>query len=302
MGNISVDIMPPSYWQDFERLTLDWAKRAWNDQYAERNGRQGQAQAGVDVSGFNYGQREHTGVQCKKRIWLTKPGSDAPSNTLTPAEIDAEVKAARAFVPARDRFIIATTGPRDADLQEHVRKLNSGNTKPAVSLMFWDDFVDFLNDHPDLMYRYYEGVLKYRNTYSPNEHYYRLLYMAYDRPAIRTPLTSENRATDLITALSQTQEAISTGVLKDRDNRVIDQARVPHPCPKELKLAAKKLQKARDLATEGLYDARIVEHSGCIEIKDPVLVGQINTLRRESADLLNQVLQANQLQILPPAG
>jgi hypothetical protein len=300
MGNISVDIMPPAYWQDFERLTLDWARRAWNDGYAERHGRQGQAQGGVDVFGYNFNQSEYTGVQCKKRTWLTKPGSDAPSNALSTAEIDAEIAAARTFQPPLARFIIATTGPRDADLQAHVRVLNAGNMTPAISIMFWDDFVDYLNNDADLMYRYFEGVLKYRSSYTPDEHYLRLVYMAFDRPAIRTPLRSENRATDLILALSQTQEAIATGVIKDRDCRVIDQARVPKSRSKELNQAAKKLSQARELASQGLSDGRIREHPGCIQVCDPNLVAQIDALRHEAVDLVNKVLQDSNLQNLSP--
>ena len=64
---IEVEIAPPLNWQDFERLTLDIAKVQWKDDYAERNGRQGQAQAGVDVYGYNYNQKEHVGIQCKKK-------------------------------------------------------------------------------------------------------------------------------------------------------------------------------------------------------------------------------------------
>lgn len=298
MGMISVDIMPPAYWQDFERLTLDIVKRKWNNHYAERNGRQGQAQSGVDVYGYNFEAQEHTGVQCKKRTWLTKPGADAPSNSLTTSEIDAEILAARSFTPALDRFIIATTGPRDDVLQNHVRNL-IGNAKPAISLMFWDDYVEHLNNDTDLMYRYYEGVLKYRETYSPDEHYYRLLYMAFDRPAIRTQLMSENGATDLLLALAQTQAAISTGVLKDREDRIIDQARVPKSRPNELKQAAKKLQQARELVTRGLAGGDILMRASYLEIRDVALCNSVDTLRFESVEMLNNVLRSKGLEALP---
>ena len=298
MGNLNVDIMPPAYWQDFEKLTLDWAKYKWKDDYAERNGRQGQEQAGVDVHGYNRSQNEHTGVQCKKRIWKTKPGSDSPANTLTTAEIDGEIKAAEQFQPKLNRLIIATTGPRDADLQEHVRGINSNNPTFLVSLMFWDDYVDFLNDHPDFMYRYYENVLKFRNTYSADEHYFRLLSMAFDRPAIKTPFQLENRATDFIDAIAATQSAISTGCLKDSSNRIIDQARVPNPKPKELNSAARKLQNVREVTTKALSEGKIREQPSVIEILDPTVILKLNQLKSESIELLNMVLQANNLPLL----
>lgn len=291
MGNLVVDIMPPAYWQDFERLTLDFAKNKWQDDYAERNGRQGQEQAGVDVYGYNHKQKEHTGIQCKKRAWKTKPGADAPSNTLNTDEIDKEIILAKGFTPALERFIISTTAPRDSDLQEYVRKINQTSKGFAVSLIFWEDYVDFLNDNPEFMYRYYENVLKYRNTYSPDEHYYRLLSMAFDRPAIRTPFHLENRAIDFIEALSATQNAITTGCLKDRDGRVIDQARVPSTKPKELNSAARKLQSAREISTKALAEGRLIEHSTVIEISDQEVTKKLNELRFESVNLLNKLLE-----------
>ncbi|WP_027926395.1 hypothetical protein [Pseudomonas sp. URMO17WK12:I12] len=298
MGNLVVDIMPPAYWQDFERLTLDFAKHNWQDDYAERNGRQGQEQAGVDVYGYNYKQKEHTGIQCKKRAWKTKPGADTPSNTLSTDEIDKEIKLAKSFIPTLERFIISTTAPRDSDLQEHVRKINENKKGFSVSLIFWEDYVDFLNDNPGFMYRYYENVLKYRSTYSPDEHYYRLLSMAFDRPAIRTPFHLENRATDFIEALSATQSAITTGCLKDRDGRVIDQARVPSEKPKELNSAARKLQSAREISTKALAAGRIIEHSTVIEISDQEVTKKLNELRFESVALLNKILELEGLPII----
>jgi hypothetical protein len=38
MGSIAVDIFPPAYWQDFEKLTFDISKIEWNDDYAELHG------------------------------------------------------------------------------------------------------------------------------------------------------------------------------------------------------------------------------------------------------------------------
>lgn len=49
MGNIAVDIFHPAYWQGFEKLTQDIVKTKWKDDYAERHGREGQAQGGIDV-------------------------------------------------------------------------------------------------------------------------------------------------------------------------------------------------------------------------------------------------------------
>lgn len=290
MGSITVDISPPAYWQDFERLTLDIAKIQWKDDYAERHGREGQAQGGIDVVGYNHNASEQTGIQCKKRALKTRPSHESPSNTLTVQEIDEELEKAKSSGHNLDRFIIATSGPRDAGLQKHVAALNRGEPDIKVSIKFWDDYVEFLNNHPELMYRYYENVLKYRSEYDSKKHYLHLLSMAFDRPALRTPFHCESRATDFISAISATQQAVSTGRLVDRNDRVIDQVRLPTPRPNGLKRISNLLQKCRDIAANALSGGIIVEHPTVIEIRDHVVCEQLNSIRSEAIGLLNEIL------------
>ncbi|MDZ5519231.1 hypothetical protein U2F22_10685, partial [Escherichia marmotae] len=149
MSGIEVEIAPPANWQDFERLTLDYAKKQWKDEYAQRHGRQGQAQSGVDIYGTHSISHELIGIQCKK-----KKHFEVPSKQLTIAEIDVEIDAAKTFSPRLDHFIIATTGPRDADLQGHIRMQNQAGLPFKVSLLFWEDYQEFLNEHVGLMYKY----------------------------------------------------------------------------------------------------------------------------------------------------
>jgi hypothetical protein len=298
MGNIAVDVFPPAYWQDLERLTHDIAKIKWKNDYAERHGRGGQAQGGVDVLGYNFVAKEETGIQCKKRALKSKPSHESPSNTLTKSEIDQELSEVRKSDHVLDHFIIATSGPRDAELQMYVASLNRKSVDIRVSIMFWDDYVEFLNDHPELMYRYYENVLKFRSEYSPLNHYLLMLSMAFDRPALRTPFHCESRATDFISAIAATQQAIATGCLVDRDNRVIDQVRLPKPKPKGLRAISNKLQKTRDLATEALAKGVIVEHANVIEILDLKLVDTLNNLRFDALQGLNEILAENELEIV----
>ena len=290
MGSIVVDIFPPAYWQDFERLTLDIAKIQWKDDYVERHGREGQAQGGIDVLGYNHSAREQTGIQCKKRALKTKPSHESPSNTLTIQEIDEELEKVKSSKHILDRFIIATSGPRDAELQKHVATLNRKETNIIVAIKFWDDYVEFLNDHPELMYRYYENVLKYRSEYDSTKHYLHLLSMAFDRPALRTPFHCESRATEFISAISATQQAVSTGRLVDRSNRIIDQVRLPTPKPKGLLKISSLLQKCRDIAANALSKGIIVEHPTVIEIQDYVVCEQLNEIRLEAIKLLNKIL------------
>ncbi|MCX8890505.1 hypothetical protein NOK91_25545 [Vibrio parahaemolyticus] len=295
MGNISVDIFPPSYWQDFEKLTLDIHKIKWNDEWAYSHGRQGQSQGGVDVVGYDSKMKEHVGIQCKKRTWKTKPSHESPCNSLTTGEIDEELALVLNSKHNLDRFVIATTGPRDEKLQLHVSAINRTRKDLKVSILFWENYVDFLNENKSLMYKYYEDVLKYRNQYDPIQHYLNLLSTAFDRPAMRTKFHCENRATDFIKALSDTQSSISTGMLLSRDNNVVDQARVPKPKLKGLQKISNKLQKCRDIATKALVDNIIVEHSSCIEIRDMEICHELNTLRFEAIELLNVLLLEHSL-------
>jgi hypothetical protein len=294
MGNIFAEIPPPSYWQDFELITLDICRIKWRDDYAERNGREGQKQAGVDVFGYNFGANEHTGVQCKKRKTKLN-GVTAASSSLKTSEIDTETASAKSFFPSLSRFIIATTGPRDAALQEYARGFNDGGDSMKVSLWFWDDYVEFLNGNENLFYRYYENILKYRQRYSEAEHYLRMLAVAFDRPAIRTAFHLENRATDFIAAISLLQQAVTTGVLKDQSGLLIDQSRIPQTTPAEIKAIKRNLQKIRTVATAALKDGNIIECGTMIEIRDPALQAELNQLRKDVVEKLNILLVASKI-------
>ncbi|MCE9886085.1 hypothetical protein [Obesumbacterium proteus] len=293
MSGIEVEIAPPANWQDFERLTLDYAKKQWKDEYAQRHGRQGQAQSGVDIYGTHSISHELIGIQCKK-----KKHFEVPSKQLTIAEIDVEIDAAKTFSPRLDHFIIATTGPRDADLQGHIRIQNQSGIPFKVSLLFWEDYQEFLNDHVGLMYKYYKEVLEYRSKYNELDHYLLLLSQAFDRPAIKTSFYCENQALDFIKAMADTQNAIATGRLVDRDERIIDECKVPRPKIRNLTKAGQHLQKAREIATKGMAEGVIVQHQNVIEIKSREVTDELNQLRRQAVELLNNELIKRDLEIV----
>lgn len=293
MSGIEVEIAPPANWQDFERLTLDYAKKQWKDEYAQRHGRQGQAQSGVDIYCTHSISHELIGIQCKK-----KKHFGVPSKQLTIAEIDVEIAAAKKFSPRLDHFIIATTGPRDADLQEHIRLQNKSGLPFMVSLLFWDDYQEFLNEHIELMYKYYKEVLEYRSKYNELDHYLLLLSQAFDRPAIKTSFYCENKAIDFIDAMTDTQNAIATGRLVDRTGRIIDECKVPRPKIKNLTMAGQCLQKAREIATKAVAEGIIIQHQTVIEIKSREVTDELNQLRRQAVDLLNNELIKRDFEML----
>ncbi len=97
----------------FESLCADLWGSIWGHA-AQKNGRNGQPQAGVDVYGKH--GNEWIGIQCKQKDELLR-------SKLTPKELAEEVEAARRFAPPLRRFIVATTGPADATIQEAARRL-----------------------------------------------------------------------------------------------------------------------------------------------------------------------------------
>lgn len=76
----------------------------------QRNGRSGQAQAGVDIM-FCNADGEWFGVQAKAYT----------RTILTPAMLDKEIKSAHAFAPPLSHFVVCTLNDRDAGLQAHAR-------------------------------------------------------------------------------------------------------------------------------------------------------------------------------------
>ena len=102
-------LQPPDDPVAFESLCLDLWKEVWGDDGAQKNGRSGQPQAGVDVFGRHGGRQ--MGVQCKQKDGLLR-------SKLTVGELEAEAGKARGFEPPLDTFIVATSGPADARVQD----------------------------------------------------------------------------------------------------------------------------------------------------------------------------------------
>lgn len=139
----------PKNWDDFEDLCYLLWKFIWNDRNARKNGRQGQAQHGVDIYGTPEKQRKIEGVQCKgKAEWA--------ETKLTIAEIKEELKKATQFTPSIKALTFATTAPSDSVLLEKVRKLdlsNYNNIKPHVQS--WNEIEVQIREFPDVLAAFY---------------------------------------------------------------------------------------------------------------------------------------------------
>lgn len=88
---------PPANADDFERLCLRLLKAHWSCPKLELYGRRGERQHGIDIIDMS-GEEPLRAAQCKLY---------AERKTLPPAEIEAEVKAARDFDFQLGKFLIA---------------------------------------------------------------------------------------------------------------------------------------------------------------------------------------------------
>jgi hypothetical protein len=139
-------IAPPKSWEAFEDLCLALFQAVWGDDHALKHGRQGQAQAGVDV----YGHKKDDdgklwGVQCK-----CKGKSRTLGGKLSIKEVDAELAKADTFKPKLTHFIIATTALADTVIQEHVRTVSAERAKRGdfpVTVLDWGALMQLLAKH-----------------------------------------------------------------------------------------------------------------------------------------------------------
>lgn len=148
----------PQNWQDFESLCLVLWKEFWNDINAQKNGRSGQSQNGIDVFGTPIYSGKFSGVQCKDKDGLL-------GSVLTKSELKKECQKALKFVPAIDSFTMATTSYRDANLQKYANELSLNTGIPfSVHVWSWNDIEEEIVSRPEIF-----------NDYFPHLHSHNLL-------------------------------------------------------------------------------------------------------------------------------
>ena len=138
---------PPNEPAAFESLCLDLWKELWSDPGAEKNGRSGQPQAGVDI--FCQRDGKWLGVQCKQKNGLLR-------KKVLSKELEAEVQAAKQFKPPLTCFILATSGPADSPIQTRARKLteqHQSNGLFTVEVWSWEKIWHELHGRRQLLQR-----------------------------------------------------------------------------------------------------------------------------------------------------
>lgn len=145
-------IAPPKEWGTFEDLCHALFKRVWQDPLAQKNGRRGQAQYGVDIIGSQNGDRRfYRGVQCKGKD--SNYGSKADWS-----EVLAEIAKADKFSPKLDGWVFATTAPVDATLQKAAREISVERRAKglfSVDVLGWDEIQALMATEPELIREFY---------------------------------------------------------------------------------------------------------------------------------------------------
>ncbi len=145
-------IAAPKEWGTFEDLCHSLFKRVWEDPLAQKNGRRGQKQHGVDVFGSADGdRRSYQGIQCKGKDANYGSSADWP-------EILVEVAKAEHFSPKLQHWIFATTAPVDAVLQKLARELSTQRRALglfSVDVLGWEEILALMAEAPQVVAEFY---------------------------------------------------------------------------------------------------------------------------------------------------
>ena len=191
----STQIAPPRDWQRFEDLCHALFKSVWQNPYAQKNGRLGQAQNGVDVFGLIRGNSGlYQGVQCKgKDINFGK----AP----TVKEIKEELSKADRFSPKLAHWIFATTSSVDATLQKAAREISVDRAKQGkfgVDVLGWRELQALLAEAPEVIQEFYPehafdmpSILKKLEALPSRDQIHDLIALA--RRTVETKVSAEAR-------------------------------------------------------------------------------------------------------------
>jgi hypothetical protein len=144
------DLPKPKSWDEFEDIVWEIYTRKWQDSHAQRYGRSGQAQNGIDIYGRQVNSDKYIAVQCKRY----------GDNKLDLQIIEKEIAKTGDFSSSISEYIIATTISRDTKIQDSIRLLNEKRRleeKFSVSVVFWEDVCSFLADpgNYDLLTKHY---------------------------------------------------------------------------------------------------------------------------------------------------
>jgi hypothetical protein len=305
MSSITQYFQPPLYWQQFEDLTAGVFSAVYRDPKPTKFGRPGQAQNGVDIYGYENGNGRLIAIQCKRMDELDEHNLPRPGGAISQKLLDREINEMRkGFRPLPDTWILATTAKRDAAIQRYAAKLDRKSRDSGsfgIQLWFWDDFITDLNRYHELQHWYYASVIQVRSSDDQDKIILELIGEAFSRAAFRMPLYQETPS-EFIQALKDTQHAINTGELKDRETRRVIRKAIggrraveSKPINDQLRNADEKLQKLREQFQHSI-DQAIIRQSGTTLLIPPGLQSDLSRLRDDAVAAVNDGLRQAGLQ------
>ena len=307
MGSVWQFFQPPLYWQQFEELCAGLLTEVYGVPNAQPVGRPGQAQDGVDVFGTSarYGR---IGIQCKRLSDRDENNNFYPGGPISRAFLRNAADEALSFPSDLKLWILATTARRDTKVQGWVEELNdeweqAGLERVAI-VWTWDECISHLNSYPELQRRYYRDVIQVRAPKDLDEIILRTIAMAFARPAFEVPLHCET-SSEFFQALKDTQKALRTGELVDRESRQVIRKAIggyheldDHVARRLLGDVDKNLKLLRTELEQGLRDGTIVAVGNCLDFRQPALAQKLHALRQCCLDDLNDALRHANLPLI----
>lgn len=136
------DIPPLKSWDQFQKMVCELFREIWQDPHAQEFGRQGQKQDGIDIIGCRASNNKYEAVQATIESPLTK------------TKIKKDYESSKIFEIKFDCFIIASTSPRDVELQKNALELSSIGPYKCV-IWFWEDIIEKLSECDNVRKKYY---------------------------------------------------------------------------------------------------------------------------------------------------
>lgn len=300
MGQIAMALPPTLIWQQFETLTKDVVAIHYNDPDAHAYGNPGSAQNGVDVYCNENSNGRLIGVQCK-RLGKTDSNGQVLAGGLKMKHIDEEIKKAESFKQPLDHYVLATTDSRRTELQDYAIEINvqrKSAGKFTFDIWFWEDYLGHLHQQSNLLEWYYSNVLQLKGVYSFEHQILYLIQMAFSRPAFTTPIHREGGNSELIDALKDTEKALNTGQLKDRETKGVLRVApggfgmINTPAwHNGLVKVHKYVKEARAAYNKAKKSGKLAELPDQLVIHDPAIATHLDNLRGDAVRELNNVLK-----------
>lgn len=298
MRQVTQHFQPPLLWQQFEDLTEAVLPLVYGAKTADKIGRPGQAQHGVDVH-VKRSRAGSVGVQCKRLDPLDGNNDPLPGGPINRTMLEEEVEKAKNFRPPLDLWILATTAKRDRRIQEVARELDEASRTAGlfeIKLWFWDDYIAFLNSYSDVQRDYYTDVIGLRDARDQDLLILDLISTAFHRPALTDPLSVES-ADDMLQALRDTQAALRLGHLVDRQSRHVIRKAIGGwrsidnaDWRSELRVLDGTLSRVRVQTVTALKIGGLKRNGAFLDVVDPTVGGQIEAARKECIRILNGIL------------